>query len=53
MLVEPITRARARMLKESFGNLVKSFMEEMHQEWAKEEKTKLNRPNIESSSPKL
>ena len=42
MPVGPITRVRAKMLKESFGNLAKSFMEEMHQEWAKEEKTKLN-----------
>ena len=52
MLVGPITRARAKMLEESFENLTKSFVEEKHQEWAKKEKTKLNRPNIESGQPK-
>ena len=48
MLMKPITRVRAKMLKESFGNLAKSFVEEMHQELVREEKTKLNGPNIES-----
>ena len=52
MPMGPITRVRAKILKESFGNLAKSFVEEMHQEWAKEDKTKLNGPNIESG-PKL
>ena len=52
MPVGPITRVRVKMLKESFGNLPKSFVEEMHQEWAKEEKTKLNGPNMESGQPK-
>ena len=36
--VGPITRARAKRLKESFRNLVNLFVEEMHQEWVKEEK---------------
>ena len=36
----------------NFGNLAKSFMEEMHQQWAKEDKTKLNGQNIESGRPK-
>ena len=48
MPMGPITRARAKMLKESFGNLAKSFVEEMHQEWAKKEKIKLNGPDMES-----
>ena len=52
MLVGPITRAREKMLKESFRNLAKSFVEKIYQEWAKEEKTKLNGPNIESGQPK-
>ena len=52
MPVEPIIRARTNMLKESFGNLAKSFMEEMYQEWAKEEKIKLNGPNMENKQPK-
>ena len=48
MPIGPIKRARVKRLKEGFGNLTKSFVEEMHQEWVKEEKTKLNRPNIKS-----
>ena len=53
MPMVPITKARAKRLKEGFENLAKSFVEEMHQECAKEEKMRLNRPNIESGSPKL
>ena len=52
MPMGPITKARSKMLKESFRNIAKSFVEKMHQECAKEEKTKLNRPNIESGQPK-
>ena len=52
MPVGPTTRAGAKMLKESFGNLAKSFVEEMHQEWAKKEKIKLNGPDMESGQPK-
>ena len=52
MPMEPITRMRAKRLKEGFGNLAKSFVEVRHQEWAKEEKIKLNGPNIESGQPK-
>ena len=47
-----MTRARFNMLKKTFGNLAKSFVEEIHQEWTKEEKIKLKRPNIESGEPK-
>ena len=50
--VGSITRVRVKRLKESFENLAKSFMEEMHQEWAKEDKTKLKGPNIESGQSK-
>ena len=44
-----ITRTRAKRMKESFENLAKSFVEEIHQEQVKKEKRK---PNIESEQPK-
>ena len=48
ILVVPIINSKSKEAERSFGNLAKPFMEEMHQEWVKEDKTKLNGLNIES-----
>ena len=49
MPVGPITRARAKRLREDFGNLAKATVEEMHQEWAKETKM----PTHTNGQPKI
>ena len=49
MPVGPITRARAKRLREDFGNLAKAVVEEMYQEWAKETKM----PTYTNGQPKI
>ena len=48
----PITRARAKKLKESCGNLATFIVEEIHQELAKEDKTKSIGFSLEIKQPK-
>ena len=47
-----IKRVRAKRLKEAFGNMAKSFIKEMHQEWPKERRGSQMSQLLKTSSPR-